>query len=70
MSNENLRKAEIKKAKDTCCNVSATVCVIGIVGIAISTSILSMVAIAVITGGISYAGLKKIKKFNEEEKTL
>ncbi|MDF2865365.1 MAG: hypothetical protein K0R72_174 [Clostridia bacterium] len=70
MSDKLFRKAEIKQAKDRYCNVSTTVCVIGIVGIILSPSIPLTIAIAAVTSSIGYAGLKKIQKLNDEEKKL
>lgn len=70
MSNKSFKEAEIKKARDRYCNVSASVCVAGIIGVILSPTIPITIAVATITGGIGYAGLKKIQKLNDEEKNL
>jgi len=69
MSNTT-RTMEIKRSKSRYCNTSATILVVGIVGILCSPTIPITLAITAVSGGIGCFGLKKIKKLNLEEKVL
>jgi hypothetical protein len=64
------RTMEIKRSKSRYCNTTATILVVGIVGILCSPTIPITLAIAATSGGIGYFGLKKIEKLNHEEKVL